>query len=84
MQARQSGEALSFGAKALAGMGSGSIAVCIGTPFDVTLVRMQADSMKPVDSRRGYKNAIDAIFRIVKEEGPAKLYRFINLITIIT
>jgi solute carrier family 25 oxoglutarate transporter 11 len=58
-------------------MGSGAIAVCFGTPFDVALVRMQADSMKPAESRRGYKNVVDALVRVYKEEGFMKLYRFV-------
>jgi solute carrier family 25 (mitochondrial oxoglutarate transporter), member 11 len=60
--------------KTLSGMCSGAIAVCIGTPFDVALVRMQADSMKPVELRRNYKNVFDAIGRIFREEGPKRLY----------
>jgi solute carrier family 25 oxoglutarate transporter 11 len=71
---RNQGQPLSFGIKALSGMLSGSIAVCIGTPMDVTLVRMQADSMKPKELRRDYKNVIDALGRIAKEEGILKLY----------
>jgi solute carrier family 25 (mitochondrial oxoglutarate transporter), member 11 len=42
--------------------------------MDVALVRMQADSMKPIDKRRGYKNVIDALLRVAKDEGFAKLY----------
>lgn len=72
--ARNNGHPLSFGTKTLAGMLSGSIAVVTGTPFDVALVRMQADSMKPKDKRRGYKNVFDAIGRVAKEEGFLKLY----------
>ena len=71
---RYKGEQLSFGAKTLCGMASGSIAVCVGTPFDVTLVRMQADSMKPVADRRGYKNVFDALAKIMRDEGYLKLY----------
>ena len=55
-------------------MASGSIAVCFGTPFDVALVRMQADSMKDKASRRGYKNVFDAVTRLFKEEGFTSLY----------
>lgn len=69
------GRHLSFVEKVISGMASGAIAVCIGTPFDVALVRMQADSMKPTNQRRGYRNAVDALFRIAKEEGFGKLYR---------
>lgn len=67
-------EPLPFLLKTFSGMLSGSIAVCIGTPFDVSLVRMQADSMKPAESRRNYSNVFNALGRIIKEEGAIKLY----------
>jgi solute carrier family 25 (mitochondrial oxoglutarate transporter), member 11 len=53
------GKPISFLAKTLSGMASGSVAVCIGTPFDIALVRLQADSMGPVEDRRNYKNVFD-------------------------
>ncbi len=56
-------------------MFAGALASIIGTPFDVSLVRMQADGMKPVAERRGYKNVFDALFRITREEGGLKLWR---------
>jgi solute carrier family 25 oxoglutarate transporter 11 len=68
------GKPLSFAVKAGSGMLSGAIAVCIGTPFDVALVRMQADSMRPVETRRNYTNVFNALMRITKEEGLIKLY----------
>lgn len=71
---RNEGKQLSFALKAASGMGSGSLAVCVGTPMDVALVRMQADSMKPSGDRRGYTNVFNALFRISKEEGFSKLY----------
>merc|ERR1711998_301998 len=55
-------------------MASGAVAVTIGTPFDVSLVRMQADSMKAEGERRGYKNVFDALSRVAKEEGTGALY----------
>lgn len=56
------GKSIGFVAKALSGMLSGSIAVCIGTPFDIALVRLQSDGMaKPAD-RRNYKNVFDVRF----------------------
>jgi solute carrier family 25 (mitochondrial oxoglutarate transporter), member 11 len=61
--------------KSLSGMASGSIAVCIGTPFDIALVRLQADSMTPVSERRNYRNVFDALFRTVREEGIGSLYK---------
>ncbi|CAN0585924.1 unnamed protein product, partial [Laminaria digitata] len=60
--------------KTLSGMGSGAIAVTIGTPMDVALVRMQSDSMKPKAERRNYKHVIDALRRCAAEEGMGALY----------
>ena len=53
------GNPINFFQKTLSGMASGSIAVCIGTPFDIALVRLQADSMAPESERRNYKNVFD-------------------------
>jgi solute carrier family 25 oxoglutarate transporter 11 len=53
------GQPISFVQKALSGMLSGSIAVCIGTPFDIALVRLQADGMAKPEDRRNYKNVFD-------------------------
>eukprot|EP01048_Picozoa_sp_COSAG05_P009382 COSAG05_NODE_767_length_7468_cov_379.770118_3_plen_296_part_00 len=54
---------------------SGAIASSIGNPFDVTLVRMQADTAKPVAERYGYNGLGDAFVRIIREEGISALYR---------
>jgi solute carrier family 25 oxoglutarate transporter 11 len=54
-----SGKPVSFFAKTLSGMASGAVAVCIGTPFDIALVRLQSDSMAPESERRNYKNVFD-------------------------
>jgi solute carrier family 25 oxoglutarate transporter 11 len=69
------GNPINFFQKTLSGMASGSIAVCIGTPFDIALVRLQADSMAPVAERRNYKNVFDALIRTTKEEGVGALYK---------
>mmetsp|Transcript_20293 Transcript_20293/g.71765 ORF Transcript_20293/g.71765 Transcript_20293/m.71765 type:complete len:341 (-) Transcript_20293:137-1159(-) len=53
---------------------SGAIASAIGNPFDVALVRCQADGTLPVAERRGYTNVFNAVTRIVKEEGVGALY----------
>jgi solute carrier family 25 oxoglutarate transporter 11 len=74
LSSRNKGKPLTFTTKMLSAITSGSIAVIIGTPFDVALVRMQADSMKPKEARRGYKNVFDAISRVAREEGFGKLY----------
>jgi len=46
----------------------------IGTPADAALVRMQADSTLPLAERRGYKNGLDAMFRMATEEGIAGFF----------
>lgn len=48
------GASLPFSLKVASGMASGAVAVCIGTPMDLALVRLQADSMKPASERRNY------------------------------
>lgn len=69
------GKPINFLVKTLSGMASGSIAVCIGTPFDIALVRLQSDSMAPKEDRRNYKNVFDALIRTTKEEGFGALYK---------
>lgn len=69
------GKPINFFVKAISGMASGSIAVCIGTPFDIALVRLQSDSMAPVNERRNYKNVFDALIRTTREEGFGALYK---------
>jgi solute carrier family 25 oxoglutarate transporter 11 len=67
------GGPINFLQKALSGMASGSIAVCIGTPFDIALVRLQSDGMAKPEDRRNYKNVFDVSFSLV-----SPLYPFDN------
>ena len=69
------GKPVNFLTKTLSGMASGAIAVCIGTPFDIALVRLQSDSMAKKEDRRNYKNVFDALIRTTKEEGIGALYK---------
>ncbi|XP_043679952.1 mitochondrial 2-oxoglutarate/malate carrier protein-like isoform X1 [Vespula pensylvanica] len=64
-----------FIVKAALGMIAGCIGSFVGTPAELTLIRMTADGRLPPDQRRNYKNVFDAIFRIVKEEGLFTLWR---------
>eukprot|EP00197_Chlamydomonas_leiostraca_P012783 CAMPEP_0202858728 /NCGR_PEP_ID=MMETSP1391-20130828/1129_1 /ASSEMBLY_ACC=CAM_ASM_000867 /TAXON_ID=1034604 /ORGANISM="Chlamydomonas leiostraca, Strain SAG 11-49" /LENGTH=296 /DNA_ID=CAMNT_0049537675 /DNA_START=94 /DNA_END=984 /DNA_ORIENTATION=- len=61
--------------KALAGLGAGGLGALVGTPADLTLIRMQADNTLPVEQRRNYKGVGDAFVRIVKEDGVSGLFR---------
>lgn len=71
---KNKGKPISFAQKAASGMLSGAIAVCIGSPFDIALVRLQADGMANPEDRRNYKNVFDALVRTAKEEGFGALY----------
>lgn len=48
---------------------AGGLGALIGTPADAALVRMQADTMLPVEQRRGYKHVFDALYQMAKYEG---------------
>jgi len=48
---------------------AGGIGALVGTPADAALVRMQSDTVLPVNERRGYKNVVDALVRMAREEG---------------
>lgn len=52
---------------------SGAIGGFVGNPADVVNIRMQNDSAHEPHLRRNYKNAIDGVTRIFKEEGVRKL-----------
>lgn len=47
----------------------------LGTPAEVALIRMTADGRLPINERRNYRNVIDALVRIYKEEGIATWWR---------
>jgi len=64
-----------FQYKLLFGMSAGGIGAIIGTPAEITLIRMTADGRLPPAERRNYKHAFDAIARIVREEGVLTLWR---------
>ena len=49
--------------KAAAGLTAGGLGALVGSPADLTLIRMQADNTLPVASRRNYKNVGDAMAR---------------------
>ena len=53
----------------------GASAAFIANPFDVSLIRMQADGHWKPAKRRNYKHVFDAIASIVRQEGAATLWR---------
>lgn len=56
------------------GLTAGAAGAFVGTPAEVSLVRMTADGRLPLDQRRNYKNVFNALARIVKEEGVRALW----------
>jgi len=53
---------------------AGGLGAIIGTPADAALVRMQADATLPEAQRRYYKNGVDAMTRMLREEGMAGFF----------
>lgn len=74
-KAKNGGKDLSLLQKVWWSSFSGICAVAVGNPPDLCLVRFQSDTMLPPDQRRNYKNAIDALVRIAREEGVLALWR---------
>ncbi|CAH2003420.1 unnamed protein product [Acanthoscelides obtectus] len=64
-----------YAVKAVLAMMAGLCGAFVGTPTDLALVRMTADSKLPPEERRHYKHVFDALFRIYMEEGLFKLWR---------
>ncbi|KAG0646085.1 Dicarboxylate carrier 1 [Hyphodiscus hymeniophilus] len=54
---------------------SGFLGGIAGNPADVLNVRMQHDAALPKAERRNYKNAIDGLIRMTREEGWKSLFR---------
>jgi len=64
-----------FLTKAALGMSAGGIAAFVGTPAEISLIRMTADGRLPAAERRGYTSVFNALSRIVSEEGLFTLWR---------
>jgi solute carrier family 25 oxoglutarate transporter 11 len=69
------GKPLPLVQKALIGLTAGAIGACFGSPADLALIRMQADSTLPAAQRRNYKNAFHGIYRIIADEGVLALWK---------
>jgi len=61
--------------KAALGMTAGASGAFVGTPAEVSLIRMTSDGSLPKEQRRNYKSVFDAIIRIYREEGVKTLWR---------
>ncbi|MFH4984583.1 hypothetical protein AB6A40_011292 [Gnathostoma spinigerum] len=56
-------------------MTAGAAGAFVGTPAEVALIRMTSDGRLPLDQQRKYKHVVDALVRIVREEGVLTLWR---------
>lgn len=61
--------------KMFASLAAGGIGSFVGCPADLILIRMQADTMLPMDQRRNYTSVFDAFRRIPAEEGVSGLWK---------
>lgn len=72
---KQGNDHISFASKLGMGCIAGGIGSFVGTPSEVALVRMSADSKLPPAERRNYTSAINCLSRISKEEGVTMMWR---------
>ena len=72
---RNGGNAIPLYQKIASSMIAGAVGGLAGNPFDIAMVRMQADGQAPIEQRRGYTNVFSAVARITKEEGVLTLWR---------
>ncbi|MED6131820.1 Mitochondrial uncoupling protein 5 [Stylosanthes scabra] len=70
-----SGGTMPLSKKIGAGLLAGGIGAAVGNPADVAMVRMQADGRLPPAQRRNYNSVLDAITRMIKNEGVTSLWR---------
>lgn len=59
----------SFGVLVVAASAAGMAGGFVGNAADVINVRMQHDAALPPEKRRGYRNALDGLVRLAREEG---------------
>ncbi|KZO94400.1 putative DIC1-mitochondrial dicarboxylate carrier protein [Calocera viscosa TUFC12733] len=57
------------------GCSAGAIAGLVGNPAEIILVRMQADKAKPIEQQLHYRNALQGLGKMVKDEGALSTFR---------
>ncbi|XP_013402834.1 mitochondrial dicarboxylate carrier [Lingula anatina] len=70
----EDGRQMPFYEKVLVAAVAGSTGGVVGTPGDMVNVRMQNDMKLPPEQRRGYKHALDGLWRVYSEEGGRRLF----------
>lgn len=57
------------------GVIAGATGAFVGTPAEVSLIRMTSDGRLPLNERRNYRGVFNALARIASEEGVVTLWR---------
>jgi len=65
----------SFAKRSVCALSAGGIAAVAGTPADLALIRMQSDSLLPVEQRSNYSGVFGALSSIASTEGPTGLFK---------
>eukprot|EP00425_Heterocapsa_triquetra_P000508 CAMPEP_0195053268 /NCGR_PEP_ID=MMETSP0448-20130528/2467_1 /TAXON_ID=66468 /ORGANISM="Heterocapsa triquestra, Strain CCMP 448" /LENGTH=295 /DNA_ID=CAMNT_0040082545 /DNA_START=71 /DNA_END=958 /DNA_ORIENTATION=- len=68
-------KSLPFWKTTVCALTAGGIAAVVGNPADLSLIRMQADSMLPAAERRNYTGVGHALVSTVKEDGVGGLFK---------
>lgn len=74
-KSKNKGSPISLPQRMFAALVAGGIGAGFANPADLILIRMQADSRLPVESRRNYTSVFNGISRIASEEGVGALWR---------
>eukprot|EP00826_Nyctotherus_ovalis_P046073 TRINITY_DN5164_c0_g1_i10.p1 TRINITY_DN5164_c0_g1~~TRINITY_DN5164_c0_g1_i10.p1 ORF type:complete len:267 (+),score=88.33 TRINITY_DN5164_c0_g1_i10:455-1255(+) len=61
--------------KGVASITAGAISAFMANPFDLALIRFQADGTLPAAERRNYRNVFHALYRIISQEGVVNLWK---------
>jgi len=73
--AKEPGKPMPFYKTTICALSAGGIAAVIGNPADLSLIRMQADTMLPEAERRNYRNVFHAFSSIMSAEGVGGLFK---------
>jgi len=73
--AKVPGEKMPFWKTTVCALSAGGIAAVVGNPADLSLIRMQADTMLPEAERRNYRGVGHAFTSIMRDEGVGGLFK---------
>jgi solute carrier family 25 oxoglutarate transporter 11 len=73
--AKVPGEKMPFYKTAACALSAGGLGAVIGNPADLSLIRMQSDSMLPEAERRNYRGVLHAFSSIAQQEGVGGLFK---------